>query len=257
MRILLYNSERRTVQRSGIDFEALRYQDSVLLAPLRERLQKRKKARADVNPEVQDEAEDDRAHVRVNPADLSEIYVYDDDPENPKWLTIPAIDQEYTKGLSLWKHRVIRNYVLRQKKEVNIYELAAAKQHLQEIVDREYELTRKGRKKLARYKGVNARSHLKLVPTPSISPSPETEPKPTDRQENQVIAWEETKLMHQLLLELQLQMAGKINERERIIVLRYLRLLLTLFPSRLLSHKYLVGRDGVEIIICPSIRVGC
>jgi len=180
MRILLYNSERRTVQRSGIDFEALRYQDSVLLAPLRDRLRKRKKARGSANPEDQNEDEDDRAHVRVNPADLSEIYVYDDDPENPKWLTIPAIDQEYTKGMSLWKHRVIRNYVLRQKKEVNIYELAAAKQHIQEIVDREYELTRKGRKKLARYRGVNARSHLTLVPNPSVSPPHETEPNPTD-----------------------------------------------------------------------------
>jgi putative transposase len=178
MRILLYNSERRTVQRSGIDYEALRYQDSVLLAPLRDRMRKRKKARGTVNPEDQHEDEDDRAHVRVNPADLSVIYVYDDDPENPKWLTIPAVNQEYTKGLSLWKHRVIRNYVLRQKKEVNMYELAAAKQHIQEIVDREYELTRKGRKKLARYRGVNAKPHLTLVPKPSVSPPLETEQKP-------------------------------------------------------------------------------
>jgi len=174
MRILLYNSERRTVQRSGIDYEALRYQDSVLLAPLLDRLRKRKKARGTVNPEDQNEDEDDRAHVRVNPADLGVIYVYDDDPENPKWLTIPAVNQEYTKGLSLWNHRVIRNYLLRQKKEVNMYELAAAKQHIQEIVDREYELTRKGRKKLARYRGVNAKPHLTLIPKPSVSPPPET-----------------------------------------------------------------------------------
>src|SRR5207248_8000105 len=111
----------------------------VLLAPLRERLQKRKKARGTVNPAGQNE-DDDRAHIRVNPADISSIYVYDDDPENPKWLRIPAVDQEYTKGLSLYQHRVIRSYLLRKKKEVNIYELAAAKQHIEEIIDREYQL---------------------------------------------------------------------------------------------------------------------
>ncbi len=56
-----------------------------------------------------------------------------------------------------------------------MYELAAAKQHIQEIVDREYELTWKGRKKLARYRGVNAKPHLTLVPKPSVSPPLETE----------------------------------------------------------------------------------
>lgn len=180
MRILLYNSERRTVGRSGIDYEALCYQDSVLLAPLRERLQKRKKARGTVNPAGQNE-DDDRAHIRVNPADLSSIYVYDDDPENPKWLRIPAVDQEYTKGLSLWKHRVIRSYLLRKKKKVNIYELAAAKQHIQEIVDREYQLTRKGRRNLARYRGVKAGPPPQEVSDPPASLPLEAEQIPAQR----------------------------------------------------------------------------
>src|SRR6266851_1350610 len=181
MRILLYNSERRTVQRSGIDYESLRYQESVLLAPLRERLQKRKKARGTVNPAGQNEDDDDRAHVRVNPVDLSIIYVFDDDPENPKWLPIPAVNQEYTKGLSLWKHRVIRSYLLRKKKEVNIYELAAAKQHIQEIVDREYQLTRKGRRNLARYRGVKAGPPPQEVPDPPASLPLEAEQIPARR----------------------------------------------------------------------------
>ena len=169
MRILLYNSERRTVGRSGIDFEALRYQESVLLEPLRRRQQKRRKDRGTDNQADQNE-DDDRAHVRINPADLSSIYVHDDDPENPKWLCIPAVDQEYTKGLSLYKHRVIRKYLLRKKKEVNIYELAAAKQHIEEIVDREYRLTRKGRRNLARYRGVNANPPPQEVADPPAPP---------------------------------------------------------------------------------------
>jgi len=180
IRILLYNSERRTVGRSGIDYEALRYQDTVLLAPLRERLQKRKKARGTINPEDQNE-DDDRVHVKVNPADLSSIYVYDDDLENPKPLCIPAVNQEYTKSLSLWKHRVIRSYLLRKKKEVNIYELAAAKQHIQEIVDREYQLTRKGRRNLARYRGVKADPPPQEGPDHSAPLPPEAEQIPAQQ----------------------------------------------------------------------------
>ncbi len=181
MRILLYNSERRMVGRSGIDFEALRYQDSVLLAPLLERQQKRRKDRGTVNPARPNGEDDDRAHIRVNPADLGSIYVYDDDPENPKWLRIPAVDQEYTKGLSLYKHRVIRKYLLRKKKEVNIYELAAAKQHIEEIIDREYQLTRKGRRKLARYRGVKANPPPQEVPGPPASVSLEAEQIPVQQ----------------------------------------------------------------------------
>lgn len=89
--------------------------------------------------------------------------------------TNTAVNQEYTKGLSLWKHRIIRSYILRKKKEVNIYELAAAKQHLQEIVDREYELTRKGRKTSARYRGANHKPTLTIVPVSPTSSSQESE----------------------------------------------------------------------------------
>src|SRR5260370_38556319 len=106
--------------------------------------------------------------------DLSMLYVYDPRPDHEDWLPIPAVDQEYTKGLSIHKHRVIRSYILRKKKEVDIYELAAAKKHIQEIVEHEYGLTRKirGRKKAARYLGIGSESAPnKASNTPVSHPS--------------------------------------------------------------------------------------
>jgi putative transposase len=153
LRIILYRSEERTVQRSGIDYESLRYQ-SPNLAPLRSRLH-----------------DDEQVHVKINPSDLSTIYVYDKYNDDGGWLPVPAVDQEYTQGLSLWKHRVIRGYVLRQKREVDIYELAAAKKHIQEIVAREYALTRKGRGRAtaARFLGIGAEATQTSAPSTSDS----------------------------------------------------------------------------------------
>jgi len=134
VRILLYRSEERTLQRSGIDFESLRYQ-SPALARLRSSPPDRTKVR-----------------IKYDPADLSALYVFDPTGSG-RWLRVPAVDEEYTRELSLWKHRVIRSYILRQKQEVDIYALAAAKQHIQEIVASEFARTRKsrGRKTAARF----------------------------------------------------------------------------------------------------------
>ncbi len=131
----------------------------------------RKKSNAE-----QDESrkEKEKVHVKYDPMDLSMLYVYDPRPDHEDWLPIPAVDQEYTKGLSIHKHRVIRSYILRKKKEVDIYELAAAKKHIQEIVEHEYGLTRKirGRKKAARYLGIGSESAPnKASNTPVSHPS--------------------------------------------------------------------------------------
>ncbi len=149
VRILLYRSEERTIQRSGIDFEALRYQDPAL-ARLRSQLPDGTKVR-----------------IKYDPADLSSLYVLD--PTTGKWIGVPAVDQEYTRGLSLWKHRVIRSYVLRQKQEVDSYALAKAKQHIQEIVAQEFLRTRKsrGRKTAARFLNIEGETTSTSLPPPS------------------------------------------------------------------------------------------
>jgi len=184
LRFILYPGEYRTIQNTGIDFESLRYQHTSL-TPIRSRLEKKKKvSKGKKDDEKEEQSEDNLVHIKYNPADLGTIYVYDD--EKHTWLDIPAIDQKYSKGLSIWKHRIIRKYLLKRKKVVNIYELAAAKQHMQEIVEREYALTRKsrGRKKGARFLGVDA----SIVSTSSEYSQPvATEDKaPEDIKENDV-----------------------------------------------------------------------
>jgi len=93
--------------------------------------------------------------VKRNPSDLSLIHVYDE--KHDKYLPVPAIDQDYTKGLTLYQHTVISRYVRTElKRKVNIVSLARAKQEVQEIVQREWTASkskRKTRKRLARYRG--------------------------------------------------------------------------------------------------------
>jgi putative transposase len=54
-----------------------------------------------------------RVKIKYNPSDLSQIHVYD--PDERLYIPVPALAQEYTQGLSLWKHKVIRNFVLSQQ----------------------------------------------------------------------------------------------------------------------------------------------
>jgi putative transposase len=178
LRYILYPGELRTVQASGIDLEALRYQSSAL-AGLRSYLESKpyKDRKKPDDKKYESRKEKEKVHVKYDPMDLSMLYVYDPRPDHEDWLPVPAVDQEYTKGLSIHKHRVIRSYILRKKKEVDIYELAAAKKHIQEIVEHEYGLTRKirGRKKAARYLGIGSESAPNAVSNTPVSRQPQGE----------------------------------------------------------------------------------
>ena len=67
------------------------------------------------------------------------------------------MDQEYTRGLTLYQHTVISRYVRDQlKRNVNAFSLARAKREIQEIVEREWAAAKsksRTRKGLARYRG--------------------------------------------------------------------------------------------------------
>lgn len=178
LRYILYPGELRTVQPGGIELEALRYQHPAL-AGLRSYLESKEYKNRKKSNDGKDESRKrkEQTHVKYDPMDLSILYVYDPRPDHEDWLPVPAIDQEYTKGLSIHKHRVIRKYILRQKKEVDIYELAAAKKHIQEIVEHEYGLTRKirGRKQAARYLGIGSESMPGAIANRQASPQPQNE----------------------------------------------------------------------------------
>ena len=98
----------------GIEFASLRYNGDELLS-LRTRLKGKP------------------AKIKYHPADLSCLYVYD--PYEERYLRVPALAQEYTQGLSLWKHRVIRQAVLETQDRVDLEALGKAKRKIQQIVE--------------------------------------------------------------------------------------------------------------------------
>ncbi len=133
VRILLSRTAERTIQRTGIDFESLRYQTPDL-ARLRSVLPAGAKVR-----------------IKYDPGDVGAIHVYDA-TAGGRWLRVPALDRGYAAGLSLRKHRAIRRVVLAEKGEVDIEALAAAKARIRRIAEDEYGRTRgaRGRKTAAR-----------------------------------------------------------------------------------------------------------
>jgi putative transposase len=104
----------RVIQHYGVQFSSLRYNSSELTL-LRTRLK------------------GEKAKVKYHPADLSHLYVYD--PFDNRYIDVPALDQEYTQGLSLWKHRIIRRVARSEYDAVDLVALGRAKRKIQEIVE--------------------------------------------------------------------------------------------------------------------------
>ncbi|HWS99368.1 MAG TPA: Mu transposase C-terminal domain-containing protein [Pyrinomonadaceae bacterium] len=94
---------------------------------------------------------DTKFAIKLNPNDLSLIYVYDD--KHDRYLPVCATDQEYTKGLTLYQHKVIRRYVReRLKRKVDTVSLCRAKLEIQEIVERDWPRVKSSRVKMARFR---------------------------------------------------------------------------------------------------------
>ena len=119
LNILLSRVEYRDIWHYGVDFESIRYNtpDSGELALLRTRLN------------------GEKTKIKYHPGDLSYINVYD--PFEEKYIELKATGtyQEYTQGLSLWKHRVIRDAILQEQRKVSPVALGQTKRKMQAIVD--------------------------------------------------------------------------------------------------------------------------
>jgi putative transposase len=93
---------------------------------------------------------DKRVKIKYNPADLSCIHAYD--PDDRQYIRVPALAQEYTRDLSLWKHKVIRNFVLSQQDQVDIVALGRAQRKIQAIVEESLQRKKlKTRTRIARW----------------------------------------------------------------------------------------------------------
>lgn len=134
--VLLGRVAYRTVQPYGIELNCLRY-NCAELVPLRTRMKKR---------------DNSRVKIKYNPSDLGHIQVYD--PDEKRYLQVPALAPEYAQGLSLWKHEVIRNFALTQEGTVDIVALGRAQRKIQEIVAESMERKKLStRSKMARWRG--------------------------------------------------------------------------------------------------------
>jgi putative transposase len=136
LRILIGHVEHRTIGPSGIELNTLFYNGEDLALLRRE-------------------SKGEKVALKVNPEDISIIYVYD--YKRDKYIPTPALDHEYTRGLRLWQHEVIKNYARKNVGgRLDRAALMRAKRKLQEIVDSEWVKPHKSglRSKMARWNGV-------------------------------------------------------------------------------------------------------
>lgn len=120
--ILVGFVERRSVGPSGVELFGLQY-NCAELGRLRRFL-----------------ARGEKAKVKYDPNDISRIYVWD--KVDNIFLMVPALNQDYTAGLTIWQHEAIKKYTRQFLKNlVDMESLCRAKGRIQEIVGRERLLT--------------------------------------------------------------------------------------------------------------------
>ena len=123
-----------------------------------------------------------KIRFKYNPDDMNVIYVRDPGSVSG-WASFHSTHPQYTEGLSLAKHRVIRQYVNEQKQTIDRFSLARAKAHIQQVVEREFFTTHKLRRR-SRLKPLledkPVKEDPKLVVLPPKSISPELDDLPTD-----------------------------------------------------------------------------
>jgi len=162
--VLLGRVEYRSLHHYGIEFLSLRY-NCAELAPLRTQLKAQKQVK-----------------FKYHPADLSCIYVHDPFetvPFKPKYIKVPALDEDYTQGLSLWKHRVIRNLVLSEQDQVDLAALGRAKRKIQDIVEAGRRRQRRHtRPYIARWDGAGQVPSQALGSSAGLTGQPELPPLP-------------------------------------------------------------------------------
>jgi len=134
LEVLLGFTEKRAITASGIELFTLRY-NCAGLAALRRNLMPGEKVT-----------------VRYDPQDISVIYVHDQ--ARDRMIPVPALDQDYTRKLTIWQHHIIRQYARRIVEDhVDIEALCRTKEKIQQLVERERLQTgkMKRKQKVARY----------------------------------------------------------------------------------------------------------
>jgi putative transposase len=132
--VTLGRIESRTLTRLGIEWQGLIY-NSPELTPLRIR------------------EKGNEVNFKYDPAEISKINVYDRTRDT--YISVPALDQQNTVGVSLWEHRVVLRVAKENSKKVDSAALAAARMRIQGVISRCIEkATVRSQRAVARYSGV-------------------------------------------------------------------------------------------------------
>lgn len=145
LQVLLGDIEERTIQPYGISLFDLTYHDDSLAL-----LRRRRKGY--------------RFKIKYDPADISVIYVLN--PDTNKFLPVFAEDQQYTRGLSLWQHKVIQRYARRiLDGKVDSLALCRTKEKIMKIIERDWlKIAQSGpRTRMARFKGIGQPNYEKKL----------------------------------------------------------------------------------------------
>lgn len=154
LEVLLGFIAHRGISRSGIELFTLLYNSSEL-SLIRRRLR-----------------EGEKIQIKYDPNDISIIYVWDD--FNRRFLPVPALDQEYTRKLTVWQHHVIRSYTRRFVQDhVDIAALCKAKELIRTVVEGERLLARRvgGMQRIAHYLNIGQPNYE--MPAQTSAPLPE------------------------------------------------------------------------------------
>ena len=151
LEVVLGMTAQRVVFHYGIELEGLKY-NSPELGELRRR----------TGPGV-------KVELTFDSGDLGQIHVFD--PLKETYLSIPAVDQTYAKGVSLWQHKVIRRYAQRQlNARTDIVALAEAKAEIRRLVERDFNRkSTRGRKRHARFMEDHSKTTISAVTIQTLS----------------------------------------------------------------------------------------
>lgn len=151
--IVLGMTAQRVVFHYGIELEGLKY-NGPELGELRRR----------IGPAA-------KVEITFDPGDLGHIHVFD--PQKATYVRVPAVDQDYTRGLSLWQHRVIRGYAQRRlNARTDLVALAQAKAEIRALVERDFNRkSSRGRKRQARFMEDHTKATLSERIPPALSAS--------------------------------------------------------------------------------------
>ena len=130
--ILLGQTTTRKLQPQGIEWEGIFYNCGDLSY-------------------LRHELKGEDVKIKYHPGDISRIHLFN--PFDKTYITVPARDSNgYTNGLSLWKHKIIKQYQAATGDRTDLIGLGQAKRHIQDIVDAARHRKRlNARKKVARW----------------------------------------------------------------------------------------------------------